>query len=137
MRHIHFIVVHVGQADKATSLKHTTEKGEDPAMHYHLSTKGNFTALRPVYKNSLLGERSGNQCICIGVEDAQGKANSKNTMTRSQEEVLFDKLVQLTERYPKAQIVGKDYFDGKPYPSHQFDVREWLSTYVPDLLMAA
>ncbi len=67
----------------------------------------------------------------IGGIDREGKpADNK---TQRQEDALFDKLVELSEKYPDAKIVGYDDLTGiKNSPC--FNVKEWLANYKPDFL---
>jgi N-acetylmuramoyl-L-alanine amidase len=50
---------------------------------------------------------------------------------------MFDKIVELTERYPQAKVFGHRDFPGVKKACPSFDVRQWLSSYEPDMDMAA
>jgi hypothetical protein len=56
--------------------------------------------------------------------------------TPEQNEILFNSLFLLSEKFPKAKIVGADeVFGSLCYPG--FNVKEWLKTYVPKSLNPA
>ena len=65
------------------------------------------------------------------------KGNHCDTRTAVQNESLFGVLVQLTELFPKATIIGADeiYVYGHPNPG--FDIKNWLNNYIPEFLQAA
>ena len=67
----------------------------------------------------------------IGGIDKDG--NPMDNRTRSQEEALFNKLIELQERYPGAKILGHCDFPGVTKACPSFDVRDWLADYTPDL----
>lgn len=138
MRKIDFIVVHTGQPDSTTILNAARAKDKQPAFHYHISAGGKLVELGARTQNSELGHRSARQCICISVESPGLKSKLSNkSLNPAQEDALFNKIVQISERHTTAQIVGKDHFDAQEYPSQPFNVRSWLASYVPDLGMVA
>ena len=57
--------------------------------------------------------------------------------TRAQETAMFNKIVELTERYPQAKVVGHRDFPGVNKACPSFDVKTWLANYTPDIDMAA
>ena len=65
----------------------------------------------------------------IGSLDKLG--NLKDTLTRRQENSLFDLIVKLSERYPLASVVGNCKCR-RPPSSRSFDVKSWLANYQPD-----
>ena len=46
---------------------------------------------------------------------------------------MFDIIVALTERYPKAQVLGHRDFPGVAKACPSFDVKTWLANYTPDI----
>jgi hypothetical protein len=71
----------------------------------------------------------------IGGLDKEG--NRVDCRTERQNETLFNKLVQLLEKYPKARIVPADKVYVYAYPNPGFDLQQWITDYVPAFLRAA
>jgi N-acetylmuramoyl-L-alanine amidase len=71
----------------------------------------------------------------IGGVDSKGVA--ADNRTPAQVEALFSKLMELSEKYPKAIILGHRDFPGVTKQCPSFDVKQWLSDYTPDLKEAA
>ena len=46
---------------------------------------------------------------------------------------MFSKIVELTERYPKAQVLGHRDFPNVKKACPSFDVKQWLADYEPNL----
>ena len=49
----------------------------------------------------------------------------------------FDKIVELTERYPQAKVIGHRDFPNVAKACPSFDVKTWLANYQPDIHLAA
>lgn len=71
----------------------------------------------------------------IGGIDRDGKP--LDNRTEAQSEALFNQLIALTERYPKAVILGHRDLPNQTCASPCFDVKQWLSGYVPPVAEAA
>jgi hypothetical protein len=68
-----------------------------------------------------------------GVEKNKEK---KDTRTSKQTEILFQQIVQLSEQFPTAKIVGADeIFGDKHHPG--FTLKEWLKNYMPPAIAQA
>jgi N-acetylmuramoyl-L-alanine amidase len=141
MRAIKYIVVHctdtLPTAEIKNIQKYWKEKlgWERPGYHYIIKADGETVNLLQEDKvsNGVLGFNTG--CIniaYIGGRTKEGK--SADTKTRAQEHALFDKIVDLTEKYPGAQVRGHYEFPnqgGRTCPN--FNVKNWLRDYEPDL----
>jgi hypothetical protein len=51
-----------------------------------------------------------------------------------QQERLFDKILALTGTYPNATISNATDYEERPYGQKDFEVKQWLSTYLPRVL---
>lgn len=141
MRKIKYIVVHC-----TDTLPSATVEGiqnywknhlgwKNPGYHYIIKANGEVVKLLDEKKisNGVLGFNEN----CINICYIGGRTKEKkcvNTMTRSQENSLFDKIVTLTEKYPDAEIKGHYEFPnqgGRTCPN--FNVKEWLKNYTPDI----
>jgi N-acetylmuramoyl-L-alanine amidase len=145
MRNIKFIVIHCTATQPATKLdniqkywKEIRGWGDVPGYHYVIKTNGDIVKLLDENKNSNGVYLHNSECInmsYIGGIDQHG--NPKDTRTRAQETAMFNKIVELTEKYPMAKVVGHRDFPGVKKACPCFDVKTWLANYTPDLDMAA
>ncbi|MGZ4038466.1 MAG: hypothetical protein ACXVPQ_11600 [Bacteroidia bacterium] len=119
-RSVQFIVVH------CTS-KYPQKKG---AYHYKVKRSGEVLQRLGEKHNCEISEITGCPCISI-IYAGNAKDGDQHIPTPRQEQALFDKIVQLSERYRDAQIVGAHDLTGEPKPL--FDLKAWLANYVPDL----
>lgn len=137
-RDVDFIVIHAGQQPVANTKYSNTPEDKENAFHYFLSAGANLHRLKPELRNSGLGFQTAQKCLCICVEGKPDKnGQPSQTPTRLQQESLFDLVVELTERYPTAKVVGIEDFGGIPSEEQAFNVRQWLGNYVPALDIAA
>jgi N-acetylmuramoyl-L-alanine amidase len=67
--------------------------------------------------------------------DKEGKP--LDNRTELQNEALFEKIVELTERYPNAVVQGHRDFPNQNRACPCFDVKQWLKEYVPPIAQAA
>jgi hypothetical protein len=65
------------------------------------------------------------------------KGNRCDTRTAVQNESMFRVLVQLTELFPKATIIGADELYVYSHANPGFDMKHWLNNYIPEFLQAA
>lgn len=85
-------------------------------------------------KNSNGVYKHNSECIniaYIGGIDKDGKP--KDTRSRRQEEVMFDLIVTLTEKYKGASVLGHRDFPNVAKACPSFDVKTWLANYTPNL----
>ena len=156
MRTIKYIVVHcTGTVPDASieSIKRywTNElKWKNPGYHYIIKRNGEIVKINEE-ENISNGARNHNKhsihISYIGGLDKTGKPSDNRT--DAQKHALFNKLVQLSEKYPGAVILGhRDLSPDKdgngiiePFEWVKncpgFDMREWLKNYTPDLGLAA
>ncbi len=144
MRQIKFIAVHCTDTPSNTTVESilnfwkTERKWDRPGYHYIIKANGDVVKLLDE-KLPSYGVKGFNESVIsiayIGGRTKEGK--SADTRTRAQEVALFDKIVEISNRYPKAEIKGHGTFPkaGKTCPN--FDVKKWLADYTPDLGNAA
>jgi N-acetylmuramoyl-L-alanine amidase len=141
MRNIKYIAIHctdtLPTATVEAILKYWKEKRgwKNPGYHYIIKANGDVVKLLDENKvsNGVLGFNENCINVCyIGGRTKDGKGG--DTRTRAQENAMFDKIVELTERYPNAEVKGHGEFrnqGGKTCPN--FKVKEWLKNYTPDI----
>lgn len=141
MRNIKYIAIHctdtLPSATVEAILKYWKEKRgwKNPGYHYIIKANGDVVKLLDENKvsNGVLGFNENCINVCyIGGKTKEGKGG--DTRTRAQENVMFDKIVELLERYPNAEVKGHGEFPnqgGKTCPN--FNVKQWLKNYTPDI----
>lgn len=144
-RNIRFIVIHCTATPQNTTIesikRHWKEQrgwGDTPGYHYIIKSNGDVLQLLDESKNSYGVYAHNSECISVayvGGIDKNGKP--LDNRTRAQEAAMFDKIVELTERYPKASVLGHRDFAGVKKACPSFDVKTWLKNYTPDLDNAA
>jgi N-acetylmuramoyl-L-alanine amidase len=140
-RKINFIVIHCTATQPSAtveSIKHYWRevKGwkDVPGYHYLVKPDGEIITLLDESKNSYGVYAHNSECISISYIGGIDKTRKpKDTRTRIQETAMFDKIVELTERYPQAKVVGHRDFPGVNKACPSFDVKTWLANYTPDL----
>jgi N-acetylmuramoyl-L-alanine amidase len=139
-RNIKYIVVHCTATPTTTTLESIKnywkeQRGWDtPGYHYLIKRDGSVVRLLDEKKNSNGVYKHNSECInvaYIGGIDKDGKP--QDNRSDAQKHSMFDKIVELTERYPKAEVLGHRDFAGVKKACPSFDVKEWLRNYVPDL----
>jgi N-acetylmuramoyl-L-alanine amidase len=145
MREIKYIVIHctdtLPSAEVEAIQRYWKEKlkWKAPGYHYIIKQDGEVVQLLEEEKisNGVLGFNKSCINVCyIGGKTKEGK--HKDTRTKSQKHSMFDMIVELTERYPNADIKGHGEFPnqgGRTCPN--FDVKKWLADYTPDIDIAA
>lgn len=138
MRDIKYLVVHctdtLPTAEIEPILRYWRSKGwQHPGYHYIIRANGEIVQLldEAIPSNGVLGfnEHCINVCY-IGGKTKDGK--HADTRTQAQEDAIFHKLMSLSKKYPKAIVKGHGEFpnqEGRTCPN--FNVREWLHSYVP------
>lgn len=114
-------------------VKHPESKNI-PEYHYLIKRDGSIVRLLDEKKRSVKESAQNPHCIhiaYIGGADKNGKP--ADNRSDAQKHAMFDKIVALTEKYPKAEVVGhRDIAEGKE-ECPCFDVKQWLREYEPDL----
>jgi N-acetylmuramoyl-L-alanine amidase len=144
MRIIKYIVVHCTATPPETSIESIKRYWKehlhwrDPGYHYIIKRNGEIECIHPENKVSN-GVRNFNKNAIhisyIGGVDAKGHA--VDNRTPAQIHSMFNKLMELGEKYPNAIILGHRDFPGVTKQCPSFDVKKWLRDYVPDLGLAA
>lgn len=155
-RTIEYIVVHCTATHPETSIESIlkywkVEMGwKNPGYHYIIKRNGELVSITP--EESIANGVAGHNRHCIHISYIGGvdkKGKPVDNRTTEQKNTMFNKLVELSEKYPDAIILGHrdfspdkngngkiEYFEWiKSCPA--FDVREWLSNYTPELEQAA
>jgi N-acetylmuramoyl-L-alanine amidase len=124
-RNVKFIVIHCTATQPDTSIESIKKYWKEvkgwkdvPGYHYIIKPNGEIIKLISI--------------SYIGGIDKQGKP--KDTRTRKQENAMFYKVIELSNRYPEAKIVGHRDFAGVKKACPSFDVKKWLANYLPDFL---
>lgn len=140
-RSIKYIVVHCTATPTNTTLesikrfwKENRGWGDTPGYHYFIQRDGTIVQLLDEKKNSYGVYKHNSECISIaylGGIDKEGKP--LDNRSDAQKHAMFDKIVELTERYPKAEVLGHRDFAGVKKACPCFDVKTWLKNYEPDL----
>lgn len=140
-RHIKFIVVHCTATPNNTtieSIKHYWKEqrgwGDTAGYHHIIKVDGEVIQLVPEDKNSNGVYLHNSECIniaYIGGVDKDGKP--KDTRTKAQQDAMFDLIVELTEKYKEAKVLGHRDFPNVAKACPSFDVKTWLANYTPDV----
>ena len=144
LRNIKYIVVHCTATEPTATVeaikKYWKEirKWDKPGYHYLILRDGEIVQLL-AEKEVSYGAYGHNQdslhISYIGGIDKEGKPiDNRSTL---QKHAMFDKLIELSEKYPLAQILGHRDFPGVKKACPSFDVKEWLRNYEPDFKKAA
>ena len=141
MRNVKYIVVHCTATQPEATIESIQRywrevKGwkDVPGYHYLIKPDGEIVKLLDENKNSYGVYAHNSECISIsyiGGIDRAGKA--KDTRTKLQRRAMFNKIMELLERYPKAKAVGHRDFPGVAKACPSFDVKPWLANYNPTL----
>jgi N-acetylmuramoyl-L-alanine amidase len=144
MRTIKYIVVHCTATPPETtieSIKNYWKQNlgwRNPGYHYIIKRNGDIVNLFPEDKvsNGVKGYNKNSVHISyIGGVDKNNTA--VDNRTPAQVHAMFNKLVELSEKYPNATILGHRDFPGVTKMCPSFDVKEWLKHYTPDIRLAA
>ena len=145
MRKINFIVVHCTATQPTATVdaikrywKKVRGWGDTPGYHYLILRNGEILSLLEESKMSYGAHGHNPECIhiaYIGGIDENG--NPKDNRTVLQREAMHSKLMEISKRYPNAEILGHRDFRNVAKACPSFDVREWLKNYEPDFKQAA
>lgn len=139
-RKIKFIVLHCTATQPEATVKaiqnywRETLKWNNPGYHFIIERDGEVIQLQHIEKiaNGVAGNNEHAIHISyIGGIDRKGKPIDNRTTP--QKDSMFDKVVELTERYPDAKVVGHRDFPGVRKACPSFDVRTWIESYEPDV----
>lgn len=142
MRPIKYIVVHCTETQPTETLKSLRakwseqNKGATPPYHFLVLADGEIVKLNWagfVASNDFPNNKESVHIAYVGGLNSNGKA--ADTATQRQKEALFYKLVQLSDDFKDAQIVGCNDFPEAQTENPCFNVREWIRNYEPDLSM--
>lgn len=143
-RNIRFIVVHCTATTTDAKVQdiqrywRETLKWSNPGYHYLIKRDGQILQLQDEAKiaNGVKGNNL--ESIHVSYIGGVGKdGKPQDNRTPHQMEAMFEKLVELSEKYPKAKIVGHRDFPGVKKACPSFDVRKWLADYEPEIDLAA
>jgi N-acetylmuramoyl-L-alanine amidase len=140
-RQVKYIVIHCTATQPETTIESIQRYWKEvkgwkdvPGYHYIVKTSGEVIKLLDESKNSYGVYAHNNECISISYIGGIDKAGKpKDTRTRKQETAMFNKIVELSNRYPNAKIVGHKDFPEVKKACPSFDVKTWLANYKPDL----
>jgi N-acetylmuramoyl-L-alanine amidase len=139
MRRIKYIAVHctdtLASAQVSAIQKYWKEKRgwSKPGYHYIIKANGDVVQLldEDEISNGVKGFNFETVNICYIGGRTKDKENI-DTRTKAQEAAMFDLIVELTEKYPGATVQGHRDFPNVAKTCPNFDVKEWLSNYIPD-----
>lgn len=145
LRNIKYIVIHCTATPRNSTVesmkrywKEVRKWGDTPGYHYIIHRDGTIEQLldESINSNGVYMHNS----ICINVAyiggiDKEGKPIDNRT--DAQKHAMFNKIVELTERYKNAQAIGHRDFPDAKKACPCFDVKKWLADYEPDLGNAA
>lgn len=144
-RNIQYIVIHCTATQPSATIDSIKKYWKEvrgwhdiPGYHYIIKPDGEVVQLLDESRNSNGVYQHNSQCIniaYIGGVDKTGKP--KDTRTRAQEHAMFDLIVELTEKYKGANVLGHRDFPNVAKACPSFDVKTWLANYQPDIDLAA
>jgi N-acetylmuramoyl-L-alanine amidase len=145
MRSIKYIVVHCTATPPTTTVesikkywKESRGWGDTPGYHYLILRDGKIIQLLDEGKITYgaYGHNKDSVHVSyIGGIDENGKP--KDNRTDGQKKSMWDKLKELAQKYPQAQILGHRDFPNVKKACPSFDVRKWLNDYKTDYKQAA
>ena len=139
MKNVKYIVVHCTKTPPTATLKELKSLPEKETG-WSLRGTNHFVVARNGETKWLFKYRKYNDCMlnkeCIHIAYIGGIVRKENLFNRTQrqEDALFDTLVQLSNRYRQAEIVGYKDLPGIQSASRCFDVKKWLANYEPDFV---
>jgi N-acetylmuramoyl-L-alanine amidase len=144
-RNITHIVIHCTATPPNTtieSIRHYWKEvrgwGDTPGYHYIIERNGNIVQLLDEKLNSNGVYAHNSSCINIAYIGGVDKDNKPvDNRTDAQKHAMFDKIVELTEKYKGANVMGHRDFPDVKKACPSFDVKKWLADYTPDLGHAA
>jgi N-acetylmuramoyl-L-alanine amidase len=144
MRTIKYIVVHCTATQPNATVEAIKKfwkeirKWDKPGYHYLIQRDGEIVQLLDEKEISYGAYGHNKDCIhiaYIGGIDKDGKPIDNRSARQIHS--MFDKIVELSEKYPQAKILGHRNFPEVKKACPSFDVREWLNNYKPEFKQAA
>lgn len=142
-RSIRHIVIHCTATPQTTTIasiqdywKRMKGWGDVPGYHYIIRPSGEILQLWPDEKisNGVYGHNASSVNVAyIGGVDAKGRPLDNRTL--KQKEAMFNLIVRLCERYPEAIVLGHRDFKGVMKDCPSFDVKTWLQSFVPNVIV--
>jgi N-acetylmuramoyl-L-alanine amidase len=143
-RDIKYIVVHcTATPPDATieSIQHYWREylgWKNPGYHYIIKRDGEIVNIFPEERISNGVKGHNKNAIHISYIGGVDKNNQAfDNRTDEQKQSLFNKLIELSEKYSGAIILGHRDFPGVTKLCPSFNVKEWLKNYIPDFDQAA
>lgn len=143
-RIIKYIVVHCTATPTDTTIESIKrywkeeKKWNNPGYHYIIKRNGEIVQLQN--ENLIANGVAGYNANAVHISYIGGidkNSNPIDNRTPAQVRVMFDKLVELSEKYPAARILGHRDFPEVKKACPSFDVKKWLQDYTPDIAIAA
>jgi N-acetylmuramoyl-L-alanine amidase len=139
-REINFIVVHCTATQPEAKIEDIKRYWKEvlgwknPGYHYIIKRNGDIVKLlsEDIPSNGVAGHNQNSIHLSyIGGVDKSNKPIDNRTL--SQEAAMFDLIVELSERYPNAKILGHRDFVGVHKACPSFNVRDWLRNFTPHI----
>ncbi|MCC6371195.1 MAG: N-acetylmuramoyl-L-alanine amidase [Bacteroidia bacterium] len=139
-RNIEYIVVHCTATPTNTTMESIkrywkeTLKWNNPGYHYIIHRDGRIEQL--LDESQISNGVKGFNPVCVNLSYIGGVDKNNNptdNRNRAQEDAMFNLIVHLTERYPKAKVCGHRDFPNVHKACPSFDVKQWLANYEPKL----
>jgi N-acetylmuramoyl-L-alanine amidase len=145
LRNINYIVIHCTATPVNTTVesikrywKEVRGWGDVPGYHYLILRDGSIIQLLDEKQNSYGVYHHNSECVSIAYLGGIDKDNQPiDNRSEAQCHAMFNKIVALTERYPKAQVLGHRDFPEVKKACPCFDVRSWLQNYEPEFKQRA
>ena len=140
MRPINYIVVHCTESQPTEKLGDLKNKWREkttlksPPFHFIIHPNGEVEKL--LWEGFVAPGSNAKNKECIHIAYMGGinhEGNPVDNRTQRQNEALFYKLVQLSDDFRDAQIIGLRDLPDEKTVNPCFDVKEWIKNYVPDL----
>lgn len=142
-REIKYIVVHCTATPPETTIESIqrywkeVKKWNNPGYHYIIRRDGTIVSIHPEDLIANGVARYNRYAIHISyIGGIDNKGNAIDNRTDVQKHVMFNKLIELSEKYPGATILGHRDFPGVTKQCPSFTVKDWLNNYTPDLGIA-
>jgi N-acetylmuramoyl-L-alanine amidase len=137
-REIRYIVVHCTATQPNTKIENISRYWKEqlgwknPGYHYIIKRNGEIVALQPEHLIANGVKDFNSHSIHISYIGGIDKDNTPlDNRTDAQQFSMFNKIVELMEKYPQAKVLGHRDFPNVAKACPSFDVRSWLHEYVP------
>lgn len=137
-REIRYIVVHCTATQPNTEIENICRYWKEqlgwknPGYHYIIKRNGEIVALQSEHLIANGVKDFNSHSIHISYIGGIDKNNKPlDNRTDAQQFAMFNKIVELMEKYPQAKVLGHRDFPNVAKACPSFDVRSWLHEYVP------